>query len=425
MNVCMQIGDKLRQLRIYKGLSQASLAEGICSTAYLSKVENGKTTPSASFLEKITIKLEVEPFVFGTQKALYYKNLIKQLEEKMQLEEFTEKEISTLYLALYETLSMDLQVKVFNLLMHYYIQKKMYSDAQKLYELCEKIIPLETELILEDKQDIFTFYNLLGNYFYMQQQYHSADYYYTKAKDCGHKSRLQLAKIFFNLSLTKQRILDDMHISLIYARESYDLFEKEKKHKEAIAVLVSMAVQYTHIKNFEEAKNCLEAAQQKLHQYPETQQKPTMFMMEYHYGKLFEAMGNDDAALQKYITLTNTLEEDASSVYVLQSMVNLYFKQKQWVQVQKYCNRAMNLAERFQMNYIYIQLMIVRANILKIRQDNVGYEKEMKKALTLAKDASLSKLIKEIAYTLGDYYMEQRFYKKSSECYKTALLAMK
>ena len=69
--------------------------------------------------------------------------------------------------------------------------------------------------------------------------------------------------------------------------------------------------------------------------------------------------------------------------------------------------------------------MIVRANILKIRQDNVGYEKEMKKALTLAKDASLSKLIKEIAYTLGDYYMEQRFYKKSSEYYKIALLATK
>ena len=112
----MQIGDKLRQLRIYKGLSQASLAEGICSTAYLSKVENGKTTPSASFLEKITMKLEVEHSVFSEEKSLYYTNLIRQIEEKMQLEEFTEKEISTLHLALYETLSMDLQVKVFNLL---------------------------------------------------------------------------------------------------------------------------------------------------------------------------------------------------------------------------------------------------------------------------------------------------------------------
>ena len=421
----MQIGDKLRQLRIYKGLSQASLAEGICSTAYLSKVENGKTTPSASFLEKITMKLEVEHSVFSEEKSLYYTNLIRQIEEKMQLEEFTEKEISTLHLALYETLSMDLQVKVFNLLMHYYIQKNLYSDAQKLYELCEKIIPLETELIIEDKHDIFTFYSLLGNYFYMQQQYHSADYYYTKARDCGDKSRLQLAKIFFNLSLTKQRILDDMHISLIYAKQALDLFVKEQDHNEVIDVLVSMAVQYTHIKNFEAAKNCLEAAEQKLHQYPETQQKPILFMMEYHTGKLFEAMGNDDAALQKYITLTNTLEENTSLVYVLQSMVNLYFKQKQWVQVQTYCDRAMHLAERLQMNYVYIQLVVVRANMLRIRQDETGYEKELKKALSLAKDASLSKLIKEIAYTLGDYYMEQRFYKKSSEYYKIALLATK
>ena len=77
------------------------------------------------------------------------------------------------------------------------------------------------------------------------------------------------------------------------------------------------------------------------------------------------------------------------------------------------------------MNYIYIQLMVVRANLLHIQHDEVGYEKEMKKALSLAKDASLGKLIKEIGQVLGDYYMELRFYKKASEYYKMALQAMK
>ncbi len=48
-----------------------------------------------------------------------------------------------------------------------------------------------------------------------------------------------------------------MHISLIYAKQAYELFEKEKDDNEVIDVLVSMAVQYTHIKNFEEAKNLL------------------------------------------------------------------------------------------------------------------------------------------------------------------------
>ncbi|WP_431027454.1 helix-turn-helix domain-containing protein [Lysinibacillus sp. LZ02] len=422
----MQIGDKLRQLRIYKGLSQAELAAGICSTAYLSKVENGKTSPSVSFLEKVTKKLEVESSAFGTEKTAYYVALIQQLEKKVQQEEgLTEKEISTLHLALYEILSMDLQVKVFNLLMRYYISNMQMSDAQRLYELCEKIIPMETSLIAEDMHDVFVFYNLLGNYFYSQQQFHSADYYYTKAKDYGSKSRLELAKIFYNLSLTKQRIFDDMHISLIYAKQAYELFEQEEQYGEVIDVLISMAIQYTYNENFEEAKYSLQLAFDHLNQYPGVQQNTTMFMLEYHWGRLDEAMGKEEAALRRYIALADTLEEHAPLVYVLKSLVDLYFTQKQWVQVQAYSERAMALAERFQMNYIYIQLMTVRANMLKMRQDEIGYEKEMKKALLLAKEHALDKLVKEIAQTLGDYYMELRFYKKASEQYREALQSSK
>lgn len=422
----MQVGDKLRQLRIYKGLSQAELAEGICSTAYLSKVENCKTSPSSNFIEKITKKLEVEPSVFSTDKSIYYTKLIHQLEGKVkQQEELNEKDVSTLYLALYETLSMDLHVKVFNLLMRYYIKNKYHSEAQKLYELCEKMLPMETELIVEDAHDIFSFYNLLGNYFYMQQQFHSADYYYTKAKDSGEKSRLELAKIFFNLSLTKQRIFDDMHISLIYAKQAYDLFEQEKAHGEIINVLISMTVQYIYNQNFEAAKHTLQAAYEKLDQHPDVTEKNMLFMLQYHHGRLYEAVGDEESALKNYKALTDTMEEHPSLVYILKSMVDLYFKQKQWLQVEIYCERAMKLAHQFQMNYIYIQLMVVRANLLRIQQDEAGYEKEMKKALSLAKESALGKLIKEIGQLLGDYYIELRFYKKASEYYKMALQAMK
>ena len=422
----MQVGDKLRQLRIYKGLSQAELAEGICSTAYLSKVENCKTSPSTNFIEKITKKLEVEPSVFSTDKSIYYTKLIRQLEEKAkQQEELNEKDVSTLYLALYETLSMDLHVKVFNLLMRYYIKNKYHSEAQKLYELCEKMIPMETELLIEDAHDIFSFYNLLGNYFYMQQQFQSADYYYTKAKDYGVKSNLELAKTYYNLSLTKQRIFDDMHISLIYAKQAYDLFNQEEAHSEIINVLISMIVQYIYNQNFDAASHALQAAYDKLEQKPEEKNKTTIFMLEYYNGRLHEVMGNEEAALQKYIELTETKEEHASLVYVYQSMVNIYFNQKQWMKVQIYCDKAMLLAEKYQLNYIYIQLIEVRAKLLLIRQDELGYIKEMKRALFLAREVSLGKLIKEIAQTLGDYYMESRFYKKASEYYKEALQAPK
>lgn len=299
------------------------------------------------------------------------------------------------------------------------------SEAQKLYELCEKMIPMEAELSLEDAHDVFSFYNLLGNYFYIQQQFQSADYYYTKAKDHGSKSDLELAKTFYNLSLTKQRIFDDMHISLIYAKQAFDLFEQEKAHGEIINVLISMAVQYIYNQNFEAAKCTLQSAYEKLEKHPEVTDENTMFMLQYHQGRIYEAIGDEEEALKNYKKLSDTMEENPSLVYVLKSMVDLYFKQKQWLQVELCCDRAMLLANRFQMNYIYIQLMVVRANLLHVQHNEVGYEKEMKKALSLAKDASLGKLIKEIGQVLGDYYIELRFYKKASEYYKMALQAMK
>ena len=45
----------------------------------------------------------------------------------------------------------------------------------------------------------------------------------------------------------------------------------------------------------------------------------------------------------------------------------------------------------------------------------------MKKALGLATDALLGKLMKEISQTLGDYYWDLHYYKKAGEYYKKAL----
>ena len=216
-----------------------------------------------------------------------------------------------------------------------------------------------------------------------------------------------------------------MHISLIYAKQAYELFEKEKAQTEIINALLSMILQYIYNQNFEAAEHALQAAYDKLDQKPEEKNKSVLFMLEYYSGRLDEAKGEEEIALQKYTVLTDTKEEHSSLVYVYKSMVDLYFKQKNWMKVEKYIERAMTLAEKYQINYVYIQLIEVRANLMLIRHDEIGYEKEMKRALTLAKEAAMGKLVKEIAQTLGNYYMEQRFYKKASEYYKAALLASK
>ncbi|WP_070119691.1 helix-turn-helix domain-containing protein [Bacillus marinisedimentorum] len=55
----MNIGDRVKTLRKELGLSQKQLAEGVCSQAAISKMENQNFIPSADILYKISQKMGV------------------------------------------------------------------------------------------------------------------------------------------------------------------------------------------------------------------------------------------------------------------------------------------------------------------------------------------------------------------------------
>ena len=55
----MYIGERIRQLRLHKKLTQGELVDGICSITYLSRVENNQIKPSYNCLSKIAYRLGV------------------------------------------------------------------------------------------------------------------------------------------------------------------------------------------------------------------------------------------------------------------------------------------------------------------------------------------------------------------------------
>ncbi|MFF8911381.1 helix-turn-helix domain-containing protein [Streptomyces olivaceoviridis] len=59
-------GRRLRELRLARGLSQAEVAEGGLSTAYLSRLESGARPPTAKVLEHLVERLGVQPSTFQT-----------------------------------------------------------------------------------------------------------------------------------------------------------------------------------------------------------------------------------------------------------------------------------------------------------------------------------------------------------------------
>ena len=51
------LGEKIRQARREKGLTQEQLAEGICSPITVSRIENGHQMPSKAILDALLSRL--------------------------------------------------------------------------------------------------------------------------------------------------------------------------------------------------------------------------------------------------------------------------------------------------------------------------------------------------------------------------------
>jgi transcriptional regulator with XRE-family HTH domain len=78
----MEIGSKLRELRIAKNLSQGDIQKrtGLLRT-YTSRVENGYTVPSIGNLEKYASALEVPLYRFFTDKESVAKPKLPRSDE--------------------------------------------------------------------------------------------------------------------------------------------------------------------------------------------------------------------------------------------------------------------------------------------------------------------------------------------------------
>jgi transcriptional regulator with XRE-family HTH domain len=57
----LQLGERLRQLRVAAGMTQAALAGDRFSKEYVSQIERGKTRPTRETVEWIAVRLGVDP----------------------------------------------------------------------------------------------------------------------------------------------------------------------------------------------------------------------------------------------------------------------------------------------------------------------------------------------------------------------------
>ncbi|WP_270181958.1 helix-turn-helix domain-containing protein [Alkalihalobacillus sp. CinArs1] len=86
------LGTSLRELRMYLGLSQADLADGICTQALISQIENSDVSPSAELLYHLASRLGVDINYFfnmiETPRLDYVNEVCRQVRRHIKNREY-------------------------------------------------------------------------------------------------------------------------------------------------------------------------------------------------------------------------------------------------------------------------------------------------------------------------------------------------
>jgi HTH-type transcriptional regulator, quorum sensing regulator NprR len=417
----MHIGEKIRQIRMMKKMKQSELVEGICSIAYLSRVENGKSKPSAQFIRAVCQKLGIAPEDISDDQSNKKKqritNIINQYKKTRILNETDE---YLLKLALFESHLLDTLINIYTILIRHYLADNKINEAQHIFQLSQQSIPDEAppDLAVE----FFYYYLNCGNIFFATQDYIKATDYYERAERLSRwVGDKDLAILNYNLSLVKQHLSQDKTICLHYSQKCYELHKKLGNEVDLAKVLITQATQYNLNHKYNQAIKCLDQA---LEIVLRTENVNFLGMIEYNYGRAYQLKGEIETAIQHYETclhLRNKIGADQPKVHTYRELVLIYMERKDLAKVDQYLKEGLRIAETHQQWYHYIEFCMFKAMLYKSHFKDQLYEKETQKLIELAVERNQLNLAKKMAHDLGRHYYEKNAYKKAADYYDMAL----
>ena len=413
----LEIGERIRQIRIHQGLTQTELIKDICSNTYISKIESGKTKPSYSFILKVSKVLNVEPqFLINVNETNIEPDIHKVYETYRQTGEISPQDLSLLKLHTRENYSNTTLVKIYYVLISYYIKTDI-SEARPFVEQAKNTINHSGT-----EKELSYYFNSLSRFFYFTKNYSEALSYavlHLNSLDSS-AGRLREGKAYFNLTTIRTKIDEDLELARIYSKKALHLFELEDFKQGIGSTLTELAIQYHRNGLYDEALETLD----KLNTFSDTYRKDFYApILEYNFGRIYHKLKRYEQAIEHYY---NSIELDELAgekytIYAIKCLAEISIEQKNWEEASDFLLKGFSLTSKYLLPHMHIQLLHLRSQIYKTRFDFPAYEKEMQQAVQLALDGEYPLSIKEISIELADHYNEARAYKMAAKYYKIAL----
>lgn len=416
------IGHIIKQERLNQNIKQISLARGICSTSYLSKIENNSTFPSEDITSLLLkrLNLEIEE-VSEEEERILIDNFYRLYKEGIHNRD---KSIITKFLDEFSTSKVvflqpknyyNYNLYMFRLML---ILDEVNENIQSYYEV---MIKMHDEF---DDNQRFVFNLNLGIYFLIKGDFSKSLNQLEQSLGLVHhiaNEDWEHADFYNVISMTYFKN-NEFFNSINYASKSLKYYTDNLLLNRAIDNYIVMGLAYKKMKKYKEAENHYQLASKLAGDYKLDAYKGIIFQ---NLGSLYSIQENHTKSIEYFnLSLKCKGGESSSEGYLLTvlSIVKEYSKQKNAGQVLNWCERGLGKINENELNSNHT----IHSNYFhfciysSIHSSSNELEEILKKAIKHFEIIQDNRHVQKYSILLAEHYFNENKFKTAGIYFKKA-----
>jgi tetratricopeptide (TPR) repeat protein len=338
----VSLGQKIRELRIRKGLTQQELGAGIVTISMISQIESDKAYPSHKVLEQIAARLEtpIEYFVADMQTQMEQNSIYKLAKAYMAAQNYE------MAIPLFREL-------ISNPAPHLPVHEVQYdlaealllhNEIEKAVEMFEQV--LDTVVRKNDNHFTLLCLNKLGEARFAQENYPLALYHWKKAYETFSRLKeidpFMRARIITNLANAHFQ-LGEYEDAIRFYQEAYNLLRGGTNLRQLAHVYLRLGISYQKIGEWSRAVDyCHDAltlfeSLQNIKQAIEV--KANFALVEAEQGRIDKAIDTLHECLSEYRRQEIPLE----NARIHHEIVMLYLRAGRLKEAEAFCQESLFL----------------------------------------------------------------------------------
>ena len=328
--------------RIQQNMKQITLAKGICSTSYLSKIENNQTVPSDEVLNLLVDRLNLEYEDLSTEQEKEFLSEMYRLYKDAVIDRNKEdvREKLIFYNERNYLFKEESNFYTYNL---YLFRLYLITDAEMvvLKNLMDALSQMKEKF---DDRQRFLYNTNCGILFYIDQQYKTSLNYFETSLELVTTFQIDEWEIadFYNALSISYLSINHLLNTIEYSTKALNFYRDNLIFKRAIDCYIVIGIAQTSTAKYKSAEESYLLAKKLT---TDLKFKEYEGIITQNLGFLYSQKNNHLKAIEYYIESLNSTKDTEGYLLTIFSIIKEYSKQKNISNILEWCKKGFDLLE--------------------------------------------------------------------------------